>query len=239
MIWSQTNIILAIIGMLGLLSTATVVVLPASDVTKLDVIVISETVWTSHSHHAVLTVVCSYCTNFWLRYIGASYQRLSTLLLLILTLMIKRIALAAIAAAATIMPAAAEVQPGTGRLLETVDENGIPVTINHPSVLLAYYNGQYRWLGFQRELRLCPGDTVDARDHDCASRSYPRYSTLCQCCSWYIYWYSSHWWRWLLWWHGLESSVHAWNPVDPTTTRVSGSLRLKRLLVLEPILQVN
>ena len=80
--------------------------------------------------------------------------------------MIKRIALAAIAAAACIMPAAAEVQPGTASLIETIDENGILVTINHPECAEGTYSGQYRWLGFQREMRLCPGETVDARDHD-------------------------------------------------------------------------
>ena len=80
--------------------------------------------------------------------------------------MIKRIALAAIAAAACIMPAAAEVQPGTASLIETIDENGILVTINHEECATGTYNGQYRWLGFQRELRLCPGRTVDARDHE-------------------------------------------------------------------------
>ena len=80
--------------------------------------------------------------------------------------MIKRIALAAIAAAACIMPVAAEVQPGTLSLLETIDENGILVTINHEECATGNYSGQYRWLGFQRELRLCPGDTIDAKDHD-------------------------------------------------------------------------
>ena len=80
--------------------------------------------------------------------------------------MIKRIALAAIAAAATFMPVAAEVQPGTSSLLNTIDENGILVTINHEECATGIYNGQYRWLGFQREMRLCPGATVDARDHE-------------------------------------------------------------------------
>ena len=80
--------------------------------------------------------------------------------------MIKRIALAAIAAAACIMPAAAEVQPGTASLIETIDENGILVTINHEECATGMYNGQYRWLGFQREMRLCPGDVVDAGDHN-------------------------------------------------------------------------
>jgi len=80
--------------------------------------------------------------------------------------MIKRVLLAAIAAAATFMPVAAEVQPGTASLIETIDENGILVTINHEECATGMYNGQYRWLGFQRELRLCPGRTVDARDHE-------------------------------------------------------------------------
>jgi hypothetical protein len=80
--------------------------------------------------------------------------------------MIKRIALAAIAAAATFMPVMAEVQPGTSSLLETIDANGILVTINHEECANGTYSGQYRWLGFQREMRLCPGASVDARDHE-------------------------------------------------------------------------
>ena len=80
--------------------------------------------------------------------------------------MIKRVLLAAIAATAVILPAAAEIQPGTGRLLETLDENGILVTINHEECATGTYSGQYRWRGFQREMRLCPGPTVDAGDHN-------------------------------------------------------------------------
>ena len=80
--------------------------------------------------------------------------------------MIKKLALAAIAAAACIMPVAAEVQPGTASLIETIDENGILVTINHEECATGTYTGQYRWLGFQREMRLCPGATVDANDHN-------------------------------------------------------------------------
>ena len=80
--------------------------------------------------------------------------------------MIKRILMAAIAAAATIMPVGAEVQPGTSSLIETISNNGILVTINHEDCLTNGANGQYRWLGFQREMRLCPGRTVDAGDHN-------------------------------------------------------------------------
>ena len=80
--------------------------------------------------------------------------------------MIKKLLMAAIAAAATFMPVAAEVQPGTSSLLETIEESGILVTINHPACSTNGANGQYIWLGFQREMRLCPGDTVDALDHN-------------------------------------------------------------------------
>ena len=80
--------------------------------------------------------------------------------------MFKRILIAAIAAAATIVPVSAEIQPGTGDLLETISDSGILVTINHPDCATNGAQGQYRWLGFQREMRLCPGDVVDAADHN-------------------------------------------------------------------------
>ncbi len=80
--------------------------------------------------------------------------------------MIKKLLLAAIAAAATFMPVMAEVQPGTISLIETMEESGILVTINHPDCKTNGSNGQYRWIGFQREMRLCPGQTIDAIDHN-------------------------------------------------------------------------
>ena len=74
--------------------------------------------------------------------------------------------MAAIAAAACITPVAAEIQPGTSSLLETIEDNGIVVTYNHPDCATNGALGQYRWAGFQREIRLCTGDTVDAQDHN-------------------------------------------------------------------------
>jgi len=110
--------------------------------------------------------VCSYCSDIWLIQRGGLLPEALNLNVLSHKYMIKRILMAAIAAAATFMPVAAEVQPGTGSLLETIDSNGILVTINHEECATGTYNGQYRWLGFQREMRLCPGTTVDARDHE-------------------------------------------------------------------------
>ena len=80
--------------------------------------------------------------------------------------LLQRLSMAAIAAAATLLPVGAEIQPGTSSLIETISDNGILVTINHEDCLTNGANGQYRWLGFQREMRLCPGRTVDARDHE-------------------------------------------------------------------------
>ena len=80
--------------------------------------------------------------------------------------MFKKLCVAAVAAMATLIPVGAEVQPGTSSLLDTIDANGILVTINHEECATGTYNGQYRWLGFQREMRLCPGQTVDALDHE-------------------------------------------------------------------------
>ena len=73
--------------------------------------------------------------------------------------------MAAIAAAATILPIQAEVQPGTSSLLDTISKNGILVTLNHPDCATNQSYGQYRWIGIQRELRLCPGASIDAIDH--------------------------------------------------------------------------
>ena len=80
--------------------------------------------------------------------------------------MIKKLLMAAIAATAVILPVGAEVQPGTSSLLETIQDNGILVTINPDACLTNGSNGQYRWLGFKREMILCPGRTVDGEDHN-------------------------------------------------------------------------
>ena len=80
--------------------------------------------------------------------------------------MLKKLVLAAIAAAATFMPVAAEVQPGTESLLRTVEEGGILVTYNVDACATDNAHGSYRWAGLRREIRLCPGRTVDAIDHE-------------------------------------------------------------------------
>lgn len=80
--------------------------------------------------------------------------------------MLKKLVLAAVAAAATFMPVAAEVQPGTESLLRTVQEGGILVTYNVDACNTDNAHGSYRWAGLRREIRLCPGQTVDAIDYE-------------------------------------------------------------------------
>ena len=73
--------------------------------------------------------------------------------------------MAAVAAAAVILPVQAEVQDGTSSLINTLDANGVLITINHADCATNGAHGQYRWAGMKREMRLCPGNTIDANDH--------------------------------------------------------------------------
>ena len=80
--------------------------------------------------------------------------------------MLKKLVLAAVAAAATFMPVAAEVQPGTPSLLRTVEEGGIVVTINPDSCNTGTNHGTYQWAGLRREIVLCPGTSFDDLAHN-------------------------------------------------------------------------
>ena len=80
----------------------------------------------------VLLAVCSYCNDSSVEIHRELLPELLNFNVIRHNYMIKRLLLAAIAAAGCFMPAAAEIQPGTASLIETVDENGILVTINHP-----------------------------------------------------------------------------------------------------------
>ena len=81
--------------------------------------------------------------------------------------MYKQIFSAVAAVAMAVTPAAARVDAGTVALINTVDESDIDLQIDTP---FCYQNpgvyGVYRSRGFQRQLILCPGATVDAEDHD-------------------------------------------------------------------------
>ena len=81
--------------------------------------------------------------------------------------MFKNIFAAVAAVAMAVTPAAARVDAGTVALVNAVDASDIDLRIDTP-----YCNqnpdvhGVYRQRGLQRQLILCPGDTVDAGDHN-------------------------------------------------------------------------
>ena len=76
----------------------------------------------------------------------------------------RNLTVAALTAIATITPAMARVEEGTADLLNTLANNGIHITYNQNCD--GNFHGQYRFVGMKREMRLCPGETVDAIDHE-------------------------------------------------------------------------
>ncbi len=76
----------------------------------------------------------------------------------------KNLTVAAITAIATITPAMARVEDGTADLLKTLAGNGIHLTFNEQCD--GSVHGMYKFAGMKREMHLCPGETVDAIDHE-------------------------------------------------------------------------
>ena len=75
---------------------------------------------------------------------------------------LKNIFISACAVVATALPSVASTYSHKD-LIELLDNNGIPVTINSENCDGTIY-GNYRFAGMQRQLNLCPGVSVD--DHD-------------------------------------------------------------------------
>ncbi len=78
--------------------------------------------------------------------------------------MIKQI-FAALAGLALAVPGYARIENGTKPLLELIDSSGILVAYNTSDCDSGQYLGVYRHRGMQRAMVLCPGDTIDAKDH--------------------------------------------------------------------------
>ena len=68
--------------------------------------------------------------------------------------------------ALSIAPAHARFESETKQLLELLDRTGVTVTINHPSICNGSVHGNYQFVGMKRQMNLCPGNTVDADDHN-------------------------------------------------------------------------
>ena len=62
-------------------------------------------------------------------------------------------------------PALARIESNTGDLLELLSDSGIRVVVNGESCNRGYH-GSYVFAGMQRTVNLCPGEFIDAEDHD-------------------------------------------------------------------------
>ena len=76
---------------------------------------------------------------------------------------IKYLIIGACATVATALPSVASTYSHKD-LIELLDNNGIPVTINNSAYCDGSIYGNYRFSGMQRQMNLCPGETVDAHD---------------------------------------------------------------------------
>lgn len=79
--------------------------------------------------------------------------------------MLKKILATTVASLCLATPGMARVEDGTRPLIDTLEANGIVVTINGETCANGNH-GSYSWAGFQRLMSLCPGHTVDADDHN-------------------------------------------------------------------------
>ena len=68
--------------------------------------------------------------------------------------------------AMSVAPAHARIESNTDELLNLMSETGIRVTINDPEHCTPGFYGTYQHRGMQRQLNLCPGDSVEAIDHN-------------------------------------------------------------------------
>ena len=77
---------------------------------------------------------------------------------------LRNLLVGAVAAVATVLPSPAFAVT-TYELIETVRQSGIKVTINSERCNGTFY-GSYQFHGMARTMNLCPGDTIDAVDHE-------------------------------------------------------------------------
>ena len=90
---------------------------------------------------------------------------------------LKNIFISACAIVATALPSVASTYSHQD-LIELLDNNGIPVTINSDKCDGAIY-GNYRFVGMQRQMNLCPGDSVD--DHDLSALRHETWHAIQHC----------------------------------------------------------
>ena len=77
----------------------------------------------------------------------------------------KSIAAIATGLVLSIAPAQARLEDETGDLIRLLQSNGINVVINGERCD-GTVHGSYQFLGLRRQLNLCPGESIDAKDHE-------------------------------------------------------------------------
>ena len=91
---------------------------------------------------------------------------------------IKSLIIGACATVATALPSVASTYSHKD-LIELLDNNGIPVTINNSTHCDGTIYGNYRFSGIQRQMNLCPGAEVD--DHDLSALRHETWHAIQHC----------------------------------------------------------
>ena len=91
---------------------------------------------------------------------------------------LKNIFIGACATLATALPSVASTYSHKD-LIDLLDGNGIPVTINHSEHCDGTIYGSYRFAGIQRQMNLCPGAEVD--DHDLSTLRHETWHAIQHC----------------------------------------------------------
>ena len=139
--WTSTNIILAIIGMIGLFSTATVVTYGFKRNR------------TGKGNYQQIVHRGSQQSLS----IALSYKHIVKL--------IKQLALGVAGLFLSVTPSLATVDPYTDDLLELMDDNGVTVVVDNAECD-GSFQGAYQFAGMRRRMVICTYGTVDAADHN-------------------------------------------------------------------------
>ena len=92
---------------------------------------------------------------------------------------LKNVLIGACATLATALPSLASTTYSHRDLIELLDNNGIPVTINDSEHCDGTIYGNYRFAGIKRQMNLCPGASVD--DHDLSTLRHETWHAIQHC----------------------------------------------------------
>jgi hypothetical protein len=91
---------------------------------------------------------------------------------------LRNLIIGACATMATALPSVASTYSHKD-LIDLLDNNGIPVTINNSTYCDGTIYGNYRFSGIQRQMNLCPGAEID--DHDLSTLRHETWHAIQHC----------------------------------------------------------